>query len=81
MNQKVCGVHVPRREPGMGLEDSYGECMRPCAHLGQHLFQNSYGEYFTWEDDFTCECCIPEEEDRCFFYGPISKKKAEALIT
>jgi hypothetical protein len=55
--------------------------MRLGEHFEEHLFQNPYGEYFIWEDDFTCDCCIPEEEGRCFVYGEISEEDAKALTT
>ena len=52
--------------------DSYfAECIRPHAHLDPHLIKTPEGIYFTWEDDWECSCCEPEEPDRCYIWSKL----------
>jgi hypothetical protein len=78
---RTCGIVVQRRENDMGLKGTGGECLRPMSHTdGRHLFKNPEGDYYTWEDDYDCGCCAPEEIDRCFVYGRVSEEEAQCLM-
>jgi hypothetical protein len=81
MANEACGICVPRREFDMHVGDDLGECLRPNAHWdGKHMFRNRDGVYYLWEDDDSCDCCQPEDDERCFVYGEISEKEALELI-
>lgn len=78
---EVCGVIPPRRRDVLGTrDDGYsGECILPNAHWCAHVLLTPEGEYIQWEDDFSCDCCAPEEADRCYSFGPITKEEVEKL--
>lgn len=65
----------------MHVGDDLGECLRLDVHWdGKHVFRNRGGVYYLWEDDDSCGCCQPEDDERCFAYGEISEKEALELI-
>lgn len=62
-------------------DDGYlAECMRPVCHTGPHAFVTPEGQAYVWEDDFTCDCCTPEEDSRCYSYWLLSVKETIRLI-
>ena len=77
-----CGIIVARREDILGYRsDGYlPECIRGRCHCGPHVFLTPEGKYFSWEDDWKCGCCTPEEDDRCYLYQEITKDDYLALI-
>ena len=78
----ICGIIVPRQEDIIGDRDGsyFAECIRRRCHSGPHVFLTPEGRYFSWEDDWDCDCCTPEEDDRCYVYQEISKDDYLALI-
>ena len=78
-----CGIIVPRREEIIGdRSDGYlPECIRSECHHGPHVFLTPEGKYFSWEDDWKCGCCRPEEDSRCYTYQEITKGDFLALTS
>jgi len=78
---ELCYANPPRKED---IFQDYGKCdtscILPTAHWCAHVFKLPDGRYIQWEDDFECDCCEPEEEDRCYTYGPISEEEVAKLI-
>jgi hypothetical protein len=82
MTERICGILVPRKEWDMHVGNDGGECLRSSSHTdGKHVLRNANGEYITWEDDPSCGCCEPGEDEHCFFYKKISQAQALRLIT
>ena len=84
MNHKLCGIGPPGREThNTGLDPAVSSgCLRPYAHNDfKHLFLNKYGKYILIEDDFECDCCAPEEDERCFVYQEVSEETAHKLMS
>lgn len=84
---KICYIIPPRREGfqtknfSVRLNEDYlPECILPYNHYCQHVFKTPNGIYVGWEDDWSCDCCAPDEEDRCIIYGELTKKEFEELI-
>ena len=77
-----CGIIIPREEEIIGDRDGkyLAECIRARYHSGPHVFLTPEGEYFEWEDDWNCDCCKPDEDDRCCVYREITKDDYLALI-
>tara|TARA_B100000508_G_scaffold60333_2_gene47475 strand:+ start:32082 stop:32339 length:258 start_codon:yes stop_codon:yes gene_type:complete len=77
-----CGHLVRRLEYEFGIENyEHSACLRRGTHYDElHVFKNSKGQYFSWESDWGCDCCEPEDVDRCFDYGEISEEEALELI-
>lgn len=73
---EICGIIVPRREDILGYRnDEYlPVCIRPRCHSGPHVIKMPEGIYYAWEDDWSCGCCRPEEEDRCIHYWKIDEE-------
>lgn len=71
-----CGIIVARREEILGdRHDGYlPECIRRVNHSGPHVFLTPEGKYFSWEADWDCDCCRPEEDDRCYLYQEITQE-------
>lgn len=71
-----CGIIVPRMKDIIGeRSDNYlPECIRKRYHLGPHVFLTPEGKYISWEDDYECGCCEPEDTDRCYVYRDITKE-------
>ncbi len=73
---ELCYVCPPRQKD---IIRYYGEsdfsCILPSGHWGCHIFKLPNGKYIRWEDDFECDCCEVDEDDRCYFFGPITKKE------
>ena len=77
----ICGIIVPRQQDIIGSREDYTpECIRARCHSGPHVFLTPEGKYFSWEDDWTCDCCTPEEDDRCYVYQEITEDDYLALI-
>lgn len=77
-----CGIIVPRQEQEFHIEygDYLCECLLPRVHHSSpHVFQLPGGEYVAWEDDFTCDCCEPEDSDHCYGHKKITKEEFEKL--
>jgi hypothetical protein len=76
-----CGIIVPRRRDilGEGSDEYLPECIRGRGHRGPHVFLTPEGKYIAWEDDWSCGCCKPEEDDRCYTYGEITEDDFRAL--
>lgn len=56
-------------------------CVLPYAHFCLcHVFRLPDGRYIKWEDDYDCDCCEPDEEDRCYSSGEVSKEEVDKLI-
>lgn len=84
MNHKLCGLGPPGREThNTGLDPAASSgCLRPYAHNDfKHLFLNKYGKYILIEDDFECDCCTPEEDERCFICAEVSEETARKLMS
>ncbi len=77
-----CWIIVPRQHEIVDhRDDGYlAECILPYGHEGFHVVHTPEGEYFYWEDDWDCDCCEPEEDSRCYIYGPISEFKVLELL-
>jgi hypothetical protein len=77
-----CGIIVPRQEDIIGESaDYFAECIRGRGHSGPHVFLTPEGKYFSWEDDWKCGCCKPEEDSRCYVYKEITKEDFLALVS
>lgn len=71
----ICAIIVPRQEDIVGCRDDYlAACIRESGHRGPHVIMTPEGKYVAWEDDWTCGCCSPEEDDRCYTYWEISEE-------
>jgi hypothetical protein len=55
-------------------------CLRKEDHDGPHLVCSSHGRYQTWEIDFTCDCCHPEDDEHCLAHGDVDAKKLAQLL-
>jgi hypothetical protein len=79
---QICGIIPPRHRQVIGYRrDGYvPECIRPSHQMEPHIFLTPEGKYFAWQDDWDCDCCTPEEEDRCYVVGEISEAEALRLI-
>lgn len=77
-----CGIIVPRQEEIVGHRgDGYlAECILPYQHEDFHVIKTPEGKYFYWEDDWDCDCCDPEEYQRCYVYGPIEEREVLELL-
>lgn len=71
-----CGIIVPRKEDIIGYRpDGYlPDCIRKSCHRGPHVFLTPEGKYYSWEDDWKCGCCKPEDDDRCYLYQEITEE-------
>lgn len=78
----TCGVIPPRYKEDIGLRDDgyLPECIRPLHQMDPHVFQTPEGKYFVWRDDWECDCCTHNEEDRCYVIGEIPEVEALKLI-
>lgn len=63
----TCGIIAPRQEQVCGLppEQFTAECFRENNHDGPHSFRIPSGEVYCWEYDMSCDCCEPDEDQRC----------------
>ena len=76
-----CGIIPARQENIVGYtEDYFAECILPVGHVCPHIVRTPEGRYFQWEEDWECECCGPEEVDRCYDHGEITEARARELI-
>jgi hypothetical protein len=67
----ICYILPPRMGSTLRLIDappgSDPSCLLASAnHPEEHVFRLSDGRYFAWKDDWECDCCKPEEDDRCY---------------
>jgi hypothetical protein len=76
-----CGIIVPRRSEIIGeRSDGYlPECILKTNHSGPHIFRTPENNFYAWEDDWSCGCCTPEEDDRCYTYRQLSKEETTDL--
>ncbi len=79
---ECCGVIVSRQEDIVGhRDDGYlAECILPYNHEGSHVVQTPEGECFSWKDDWECDCCDADEDERCYVYGPIEESEVRKLL-
>lgn len=77
----LCYIIAPRQHDIVGhRDDDYlAECIRVRNHDGPHLILTPEGEYFTWEDDWECDCCDALTDEPCYDFGQISAEEAELL--
>ncbi|MEI7480122.1 MAG: hypothetical protein WCJ59_00660 [bacterium] len=77
----LCKIILPRQAEIVGDKDGtyFAECIRKRCHSGPHVFISPEGKYISWEDDWNCGCCRPEENDRCYTYVEISETDFLAL--
>lgn len=68
-----CSIIVPRQDEILRDDTGgyFAACILERGHLGPHVFRTPKGLFFAWEDDWGCDCCAPEETDRCFTYWKI----------
>lgn len=77
----TCGIIVPRQEDLVGpREDGYlAECILPDNHsscgIDCHVVLTPEGKYLEWKDDWGCDCCNWNTDQRCYTYHEITKKR------
>jgi len=71
----ICGIIAPRQHDIIGYrEDNYlAECILQSAHNSPHIIKTPEGKFFAWEDDYECDCCEFDEDERCTIYWEISE--------
>jgi len=71
----TCGIIPPRYHDLIGERDGgyLPECILKANHQTPHIFKNPEGKFIAWEDDWSCDCCEPEEVDRCIVYQEIEE--------
>ena len=77
-----CGIIPPRPYDMVGWSYKGDTARLGCIlegvhNYGPHVFSTSGGKYYAWEDDLDCDCCSPDEEDRCCIYWEIKKAELE----
>lgn len=86
MSNEICGVIVCRLRDIIGdplaneNENYYGECIRQRPHYRPHVIKAPNGQYYAWEDDFACDCCKADEEDRCYLFWEVNEEKAREFL-
>lgn len=77
MSVQNCGIIMPRQKDIIDVdgEEYLAECIRPLAHINPHVVKTPDGKYYAWEWDFDCDCCGPEEDDRCYVCWEINKEE------
>ena len=77
----ICGVIVPRQHEVVAYRDDdyLAECILLRSHSGPHVIKTPEGRFIAWEDDYDCECCQPEDFDRCITYWFIQEKDIPLL--
>lgn len=77
----ICGIIAPRQSDIVGHRgDGYlAECILPYGYHDKHLVRTPEGKFFVWEDDWDCDCCKPDEDDRCYVWKEISEPRAIEL--
>lgn len=80
--EMVCNVIVPRQSHIVGVRDDgyLAACIRTSGHPDKHLIKTPEGKFFTWEDDWDCGCCRPDEDDRCYDFEEITEQEAIKLM-
>ena len=70
-----CSIIAPRQWDLVGeREDGYfAACIRKVAHRGPHVVKTPEGKFIAWKDDMECDCCAPDEDDRCTVYWEIQE--------
>ena len=70
-----CDIIAPRQHEIVGdREDGYlAACILGRCHSGPHVVKTPEGEFFAWQDFWGCDCCGPDEVDRCFTYWEIKE--------
>lgn len=78
----TCGIIAPRQNGMIGYreDDYFAECILETGHLCPHIIRTPEGKYFQWEDDFDCDCCSFDEDDRCYIYSEITEAEANKFI-
>ncbi len=79
---ETCGIIAPRQEHIVGYRyDHYlAECILPRAHYCEHVVKTPEGRYFAWSYDYGCDCCEPDEPDRCTLIGELSEEEFRELL-
>ncbi len=83
MVDSICGIIAPRQDELVRgeREDGYlAECILPHGHRGPHVVKTPEGKFFAWEDDWDCDCCEPEEADRCYIHWEIEEAEIPKLL-
>ena len=72
--REICGIIVPRQRDIVGRRDDgyIAECILERGHNTPHIIQTPEGQKIAWEDDFTCACCAPDEDDRCYTFWKVN---------
>lgn len=80
---RTCDILITRMDRIIGDDKCLTSCDLPAGHFGPHSFiypahQDGLGrpvaaKRWEWEDDYDCDCCTPEEDDRCFTFGPVKE--------
>ena len=72
----VCGIIAPRQSEVVGHQDDdyLAECILMRCHQGPHVIKTPEGRFIAWEDDYNCDCCQPEEFDRCIIWWSVLEK-------
>ncbi len=72
----TCGKIAPRQWQMTGYYPSEGylaECILKGRNHDIHVIKTPNGKFFAWEDDWECDCCDPNEEDRCTIHWEINE--------
>jgi hypothetical protein len=86
MAAETCAIIVIRQESISEISqydpiEWLAECVLPQGHTcEEHIFKTPDGRYFFWKDDYECDCCEPDEEDRCYVYGEISESQMIEIL-
>lgn len=78
----TCGIIVPRRDHVIGTlrKDGYlPQCILAQGHHTPHVFKTPEGKFFAWEDDMECDCCQPDEDERCYIWWEIQEEDIPKL--
>jgi hypothetical protein len=75
----LCSIIVPRQSEIIDDPDYLAECIRMSGHPEPHVFRTPEGKFIAWKDDMTCDCCAPDEDDRCYAYWEITAQEVEKL--
>lgn len=77
----ICGIIAPRWQEIVGYrqDDYLPVCIMPRNHTGPHVVKTPEGVHIAWKEDWTCDCCTPDEEDRCITFWEITEKYIQNL--
>lgn len=78
-----CGTIVPRQTElvrDYKMSEYIAECILPAHHACEHAFKTPDGRNFVWEYDYGCDCCEPEESDRCTLYSELTEEEFREFL-